>query len=167
MNRDFAKVKLIIFDFDGVFTDNMVYVNQNGEETVRCSRADGIGLAKMKELGIKLLVLSTEENKVVTERCKKLKIDCIQGCVNKKDALIEILSKMNINQSEVAFVGNDLNDLDAMKVVAFPITVSDAYPEIKEIAIWCTQRSGGNGAVREICDTIYGVLKAYGQTIYA
>lgn len=151
----FNKIHLIVFDFDGVFTDNAVYVDQNGIEGVRCSRSDGIGLSRLKEIGIDAVVLSTEENPVVSSRCKKLKVACIQGISDKKKALRYLLKKRKIDASAVAFVGNDVNDIAVMEMVGFPIAVADAYPEVLEIAKWKTVCHGGFGAVREICDTIY------------
>ena len=155
-----TQVILIIFDFDGVFTDNNVYVFEDGREAVRCSRADGIGLKKIKELNIKLLVLSTETNPVVEARCHKLKIECIQGVKDKKTVLGKYINDQNINYDQVAYIGNDINDLECIENVGLPVAVADAYPEILEKSKLILKRKGGEGAVREFCDLLYKELKS-------
>ena len=146
------RIRLIAFDFDGVFTDNMVLVFQDGTEAVRCFRSDGIGLQKLKKLGIEIVIISTEANPVVSARARKLKIPCIQDCQDKRAALNDLARKLNITWGEIAFVGNDINDLPCLESVALPIVVQDAYPEVVPTALYRTQRPGGHGAVREICD---------------
>lgn len=148
------RLRLVLFDFDGVFTDNMVYVMQDGTEAVRCSRADGIGLRRLERTGIHPMILSTEVNPVVSMRARKLQIECVQGCEDKAAALGEICRKRGIDRSAVAFVGNDLNDLACMSLVGLPIAVADAYPEVLAVARHRTLRRGGDGAVREVCDWI-------------
>ena len=104
------KIRLIAFDFDGVFTDNMVYVLQDGSEAVRCNRSDGIGLQKLKKLGIETVIISTESNPVVSARAQKLKIRCFQNCEDKRKTLENVAREIGISLDEVAFVGNDIND---------------------------------------------------------
>lgn len=146
------RIRLVAFDFDGVFTDNMVYVFENGSEAVRCSRGDGIGLQKLKQAGIELVIISTEANPVVSARARKLKIDCIQNCQDKRGALEEIAAKFGISLDQVAFVGNDVNDLPCLTVVGLPIVVRDAHPDVVPVAGYQTRSPGGHGAVREVCD---------------
>ena len=148
----FESVKLVAFDFDGVFTDNRVYVFQGGREAVVCNRSDGIGLRKLDEMGIDSIVVSTEPNPVVSERCEKLKIECHQGIENKLELLKSIVAQRGISLSQVAFVGNDINDLDCLKSVALPIVVRDAHPDVIPYALYRTVANGGAGAVREVCD---------------
>ena len=145
-------IRLIAFDFDGVFTDNTVFVSEDGTETVRCFRSDGIGLQKLKKLGIETVIISTEANPVVSARARKLKIRCIQNCQDKHAVLKDIAQEKNITLEEVAFVGNDINDLPCLECVALPIVVQDAYQDVVSIALYQTKRPGGHGAVREICD---------------
>ena len=152
-------IRLIAFDFDGVFTDNMVYVFENGAEAVRCYRSDGIGLQKLKGMGIETIIISTEANPVVSARARKLKIDCVQNCQDKRAVLEEITEKKGISLKEIAFVGNDINDLACLKCVALPIVVMDAHPDVVSIARYQTRRPGGRGAVREICDLFERTLK--------
>ena len=114
LENKFSKTKCIIFDFDGVFTDNRVYTNQHGVETVACWRSDGLGLNLLKKIGFPLWVVSSEKNKVVSMRCKKLDIPCIQGCDDKSEAIKELLRKESISLDSTAFVGNDINDESSM-----------------------------------------------------
>jgi YrbI family 3-deoxy-D-manno-octulosonate 8-phosphate phosphatase len=147
-----GRIRLLAFDFDGVFTDNMVYVFENGTEAVRCFRSDGIGLQKLKKLGIESIIISTEANPVVSARARKLKMRCIQDCQNKRAVLEKIVQEKNITLRQVAFVGNDVNDLACLQCVGLPIVVQDAYPDVLPTALYQTKRPGGRGAVREVCD---------------
>lgn len=153
------KIRLIAFDFDGVFTDNMVYVFEDGREAVRCSRGDGMGLQKLKRLGIEAIIISTEKNPVVSARAQKLKIRCVQDCPDKRAELEIITQELDISLSEVAFVGNDINDEACLTCVGMPIVVQDAHPDVLPLAHYRTQKPGGNGAVREICDLFERTLK--------
>jgi YrbI family 3-deoxy-D-manno-octulosonate 8-phosphate phosphatase len=155
-----CRIRLIAFDFDGVFTDNMVFVFQDGTEAVRCSRSDGIGLQKLRRLGIESVIISTEANPVVSTRARKLKIRCIQDCQDKRAVLEDIAHEKGITLREVAFVGNDINDLSCLECVALPIVVQDAYQDVVPTALYQTKRPGGHGAVREICDLFEKTLTA-------
>ena len=146
------KIRLIAFDFDGVFTDNMVYVSENGMEAVRCYRGDGIGLQKLKRLGIETMIISTEPNPVVSARARKLEIRCVQNCSDKRAELEKITQEMGISLAEVAFVGNDINDQACLTCVGMPIVVQDAHPDVQPLARYQTKAPGGFGAVREVCD---------------
>ncbi|MBW2412706.1 MAG: HAD hydrolase family protein [Deltaproteobacteria bacterium] len=145
-------IRLIAFDFDGVFTDNMVYVLQDGSEAVRCCRGDGIGLQKLKKMGIETVIISTEANPVVSARARKLNIRCLQDCEDKRTTLESIARKSGISLKEVAFIGNDINDLECLSRVGLPIIVNDAHQDVVSIARYQTRNPGGCGAVREICD---------------
>jgi 3-deoxy-D-manno-octulosonate 8-phosphate phosphatase (KDO 8-P phosphatase) len=153
-----SRIRLIAFDFDGVFTDNMVFVFQDGTEAVQCFRSDGIGLQKLRRLGIESVIISTEANPVVSARARKLKIRCIQDCQDKRAALEDIAREKGITLMEIAFVGNDINDLSCLECVALPIVVQDAYQDVVPAALFQTSRPGGHGAVREICDLFERVL---------
>lgn len=149
--------KLIAFDFDGVFTDNSVIVDQNGVESVRCWRSDGLGLSRLKKLDLKAIILSTEENPVVAVRSQKLQIECTHGSKNKLLDLKDIAKKSRLELNQIAYVGNDINDLECLKAVGFPIVVADAHPEVIDHCLYKTKTPGGYGAVREICDLFYQV----------
>jgi 3-deoxy-D-manno-octulosonate 8-phosphate phosphatase (KDO 8-P phosphatase) len=146
------RIRLVAFDFDGVFTDNMVYVFEDGTEAVRCNRSDGIGLQKLKKMGIETVIISTEANPVVSARARKLKIPCIQDCQDKRAVLEEMAHDQGIRLSEVAFVGNDINDLPCLDYVGLPIVVQDAHQDVMSVARYQTKHPGGHGAVREVCD---------------
>lgn len=152
--KDFRKVKLLILDFDGVMTDNKVYVNENGEEMVCCSRSDGLGIENLRKSGLSIWVLSKEKNKVVDARCKKLKIRSIQGIDDKLKALKQILKDTDISPSQVCYLGNDINDIECVKLAGFGCAVKDSHPELLKVANYVTKNKGGNGAVREICELI-------------
>jgi 3-deoxy-D-manno-octulosonate 8-phosphate phosphatase (KDO 8-P phosphatase) len=156
---NFDKLRLIVFDFDGVFTDNKVIISQEGIESVVCYRSDGMGITKLRELGMDMMILSTEKVPIAQVRAKKLKLDCIHDCENKFEKLMEIIGVKEISLKNVAFVGNDINDLECLKVVGFPVCVNDAYPEVKEVCELILDRKGGEGAVREFCDLVFNHLK--------
>ncbi len=148
-------VTLVVFDFDGVFTDNRVIVSEDGRESVICSRADGLGLAALRRLGVDSLILSTEVNPVVTARARKLGIECQQGLGDGKSAaLTRLLEERRLDARQVAYVGNDINDLDCLRQVGVGICVADAYGAVRAVARYETGRPGGQGAVREVCDLI-------------
>ena len=152
------RIRLVAFDFDGVFTDNMVYVLQDGSEAVRCNRSDGIGLQKLKKLGIETVIISTESNPVVSARAQKLKIQCFQNCEDKRQTLIDTAHEFGVSLDEIAFVGNDINDRECLTCVGLPVVVQDAHPEVISLAAYRTEADGGHGAVREICDVFEQVL---------
>ena len=152
-------IRLIAFDFDGVFTDNKVYVFQDGSEAVCCFRGDGIGLDKLKRLGIATVILSTERNPIVGVRSRKLGVRCVQGCKDKRAALGGIVQELGFSLKQVAYLGNDLNDLTCLSAVGLPMVVHDAHPDVVALALYQTQVAGGQGAVREICDLFERVLK--------
>jgi N-acylneuraminate cytidylyltransferase len=146
--------KALILDFDGVFTDNRVFVNQEGVESVACSRGDGMGIALMRKAGIPALVISTEVNPVVSARCKKLKIPFLQGINDKLSAMTSWLRQRSINVAEIAYLGNDINDLPCLEVAGLSVVPSDAHNDVKSVADLVLQRPGGYGAVRELCDIL-------------
>jgi len=158
-----GKIRLVAFDFDGVFTDNMVYVMQDGSEAVRCFRGDGIGLQKLKDLDIETIIISTESNPVVSSRARKLKIRCLQDCKDKRAALDGVVQEKGISLTEVAFVGNDINDLPCLTSVGLPIVVQDAHHEVIHLALYQTEARGGFGAVREVCDLLEQTLTTTGS----
>lgn len=153
-----ASVQLIVFDFDGVFTDNTVYVTQDGVESVCCWRSDGLGLSRLRSIGVGAFIISTEANPVVTARANKLKISCKQGVKDKATAILEICSELGISPEQTMFVGNDINDIPAFQSIGMPVAVADAYPEVYPFVLYRTEKSGGFGAVREVCDLIYHAI---------
>ena len=152
------QICLVGFDFDGVFTDNAVYVFEGSSEAVRCCRGDSIGLHKLTRLDIHAAIISTETNPVVSARSRKLGIHCVQGCGDKRTALEAIVRELDLYLSQVAFLGNDINDLPCLTCVGFPIVVLDAHPDVLVYAAYRTESSGGYDAVREVCDLFERVL---------
>ncbi len=148
-------VRVVAFDFDGVFTDNTVIVSQDGVESVRCWRGDGIGLSRLRGTGVETLIVSTEVNPVVAVRAQKLKTRCLQGIEDKAASIVAFCKERGVDPQQAAFVGNDVNDIPAFKVVGLPIAVSDASPEIFPHVLYRTVARGGYGAVREVCDLIF------------
>lgn len=146
------RLELVVFDFDGVMTDNAALVDEHGRESVRVSRADGWGIARLRDAGMPMLVLSTEENAVVAARCAKLGLECVQGVRDKASALADLLAERAIDAARVAFVGNDVNDLGCLELVGFPVAVADAHPDLLARAVLVLPRDGGDGAVRAFCD---------------
>jgi len=153
-NRDFINIKLIVYDFDGVMTDNTVSVDQKGVETVRVSRGDGLGVSEIKKLGFSQIIISTELNPVVSARASKLGIPCLQGIDNKKEALLNYCQSNDIDLKKVAYVGNDINDKNAMEIVSLTICPEDAHESIKNISKIVLSKRGGEGVARELFDMI-------------
>jgi YrbI family 3-deoxy-D-manno-octulosonate 8-phosphate phosphatase len=147
-------VALLALDFDGVMTDNRVLVDQNGDEAVWCNRGDGWGIARLKEAGIPVVVISTEVNPVVAARCRKLGIDYRQGLGAKLAALQAVVQAHGLTPGQVAYVGNDVNDLACLSWVGWPVAVADAVEEVRRCARWVTSKNGGAGAVREVADLL-------------
>ncbi len=150
------QVELVVFDFDGVMTDNRVWVDQDGREMVAANRSDSLGLSRMRRAGVEAFVLSREINPVVAARCRKLNLPYIQGETDKASALRTLLIERKIDPAKVVYVGNDINDLPCFPIVGCAVAVADALPEVCEQADLVLQQRGGHGAVREICDLIYG-----------
>jgi YrbI family 3-deoxy-D-manno-octulosonate 8-phosphate phosphatase len=152
-------VKLLVFDFDGVFTDNAVWVREDGVEMVRCSREDGMGIALLRKMGCgpELMVLSTERNPVVEARCRKLQLKVAQGVSDKAAKLRLWAQELGVTLDETGFVGNDINDRECLEIVGLPIVVADAHPSVASLGRLRTSSPGGNGAVREICDALLEV----------
>ena len=155
MNID--NIDVFVFDFDGVLTNNLVYVNQEGIESVACSRADGLAFDVLRELVKPTYILSSEKNQIVTTRANKLKIPALQGINNKVEALKEIADKEGFNLKNILYVGNDLNDYQVMKLCGFSVCPADSHPKIKEIASIVLKTNGGNGIARELLEDILGL----------
>jgi N-acylneuraminate cytidylyltransferase len=147
-----AQIRLVVFDFDGVFTDNKVVVNQDGTESVVCSREDGLGIARLLGHGIDAAVLSTETNPVVAARCRKLKVSVLQGLSNKGQALRDLASAKGLEIDQVAYVGNDRNDLDCLEIAHVALVPADAHASVRSTADIVLRSRGGHGAVREACE---------------
>jgi N-acylneuraminate cytidylyltransferase len=148
------RVAALILDFDGVFSDDKVYVFQDGREAVRCDRMDGMGIGLLKKAGLPIWVLSTEPNPVVQARATKLGIPCLHGLGDKDQALSQLLQEQGIEPAQVVYVGNDVNDLPCMALVGCAVAVADAHPAVLAQADITLEHNGGDGAIREICELI-------------
>jgi 3-deoxy-D-manno-octulosonate 8-phosphate phosphatase (KDO 8-P phosphatase) len=162
MNRSMKKIKnlepndieLIVYDFDGVMTDNRVLTIQDGTEAVFTNRSDGLAVNMIKEMGIKQMIMSLETNPVVKARAEKIGINCLQGIGDKLDVLKKYLAENNIDKNKVVFIGNELNDVAVMSYVGLPVAPADAYPEAKNVSKIILKTKGGYGVVREFFDLI-------------
>lgn len=154
------KIRFVAFDFDGVFTNNKVIVSEDGTESVVCDRSDGLGLKLLRDLKIDMAIISTEVNPVVQARARKLKLECVSGCEDKRAVLTSLLEKKGVSLEQAAFVGNDINDLESLTAVGLPVAVADAYPEVLEVSRIVLKRPGGHGAVREFCELIAGAHRS-------
>ncbi|MGW5687714.1 N-acetylneuraminate synthase family protein [Nonomuraea sp. NPDC003754] len=153
-------VDAVITDFDGVHTDDRAYVDSEGREMVLVSRSDGMGISLLRRSGVKLLVMSTEQNPVVAARARKLGVPVLQGLAEKRTVLRDWLTIEGLDPARVAYVGNDVNDLGPMSLVGWPVTVPDAHPSVKAAARVVLTRSGGDGAVRELCERVLAARPA-------
>ncbi len=155
--QQLKNTSLLVMDFDGVHTDGFVYVSDEGHESVRCSRRDSLGLNMLKRAGVKLFVISKEKNPVVLARCKKLDIECYQGIesgVGKKEILASLIEREKVSIENVVFIGDDVNDIDAILHAGIGVTVADGHEEVKNVADIVLTRNGGDHALRELCDLI-------------
>jgi N-acylneuraminate cytidylyltransferase len=148
------RVELLVLDFDGVLTDDRVWVDAEGREWVAAHRGDGWGIARLLESGCHVAVLSTETNPVVAARCKKLGIPAIQGVREKGPALAALLEERGVEREHVVYVGNDVNDLACFPIAACGVAVADAHPKVRMAADLVLRNRGGRGAVRELCDIL-------------
>jgi YrbI family 3-deoxy-D-manno-octulosonate 8-phosphate phosphatase len=147
-------IRLLLLDFDGVLTDNRVWVDQDGREMVAANRSDSLGVNLLRSAGVETMVISMETNPVVAARCRKMNIAYIQGENDKAAALKNLLTERGISQEEVVYVGNDVNDLPCFPLVGWAVAVSNSMPEVLRRADYVLKRPGGHAAVRELCDLI-------------
>jgi YrbI family 3-deoxy-D-manno-octulosonate 8-phosphate phosphatase len=147
-------IRLIVYDFDGVMTDNRVILREDGLESVVVNRQDGLAVSALKRLGLPQVIISTEANKVVSARARKLGIDVLQGVSDKNEILKRYCRRKNVPLKDVVYVGNDLNDLEAMRSVGHPVCPSDACKEIRSLAQIVLGAKGGEGVVRKLLDCI-------------
>lgn len=148
------KPKLIVYDFDGVLTDNRVWVNSDGMEWVACHRGDGWWIGEIRKLEIEQLILSTEKNPVVSARGKKLSLEVRQGIEHKGKAFAQLLEEKKLKREEVVYIGNDMNDFDCFELAGFTMCPNDSHPKILASAKCVLPEKGGNGIVRHVYDWV-------------
>jgi N-acylneuraminate cytidylyltransferase len=154
VNLKTEDIDLLVYDFDGVMTDNRVLTHENGAEAVFANRADGWGIGQLREAGFRQIILSTETNPVVSVRAKKLGIEVLQGRNDKAQDLSDYCRLQGIALSRVLYIGNDVNDLEAMQLVGFPVAPADAHPKVLALATHVTRAKGGDGVVKEISEIL-------------
>jgi len=150
------KIKLVLTDNDGVLTDTGVYFSEKGEELKRFSIRDGMGIERLrKHAGIETIIITGEESGSVKARAKKLEIkEYYLGVQKKADVLPDIIKKNNVKPENIAFIGDDANDFELMKMVGLKVTPADGMNFIKEIADYICINKSGNGAFRELAELI-------------
>jgi YrbI family 3-deoxy-D-manno-octulosonate 8-phosphate phosphatase len=150
------KIDLIICDFDGVITDNRVWVDQDGTEFVAAYRSDSIGVQALRTIGVEVMILSSEPNRVVEARARKMGVQVVHGVGihDKGRVMRDILEQKNLRAENVVYVGNDVNDLPCFEVAGWSVAVADAYPEVIRAADHVLSKPGGHGALRELCDLV-------------
>ena len=149
-----GKVDLLVLDFDGVLSDNRVWVDENGREQIASDRADSLGLFFLRQAGIAALVISMETNPVVAARCRKMNVPFLQGINDKASVLSQYLAERSINPQSVVYLGNDVNDLPCFPLVACAVAVADSLPAVLRQADLVLSHRGGHAAVRELCDLL-------------
>jgi len=149
-----ARVRLAVYDFDGVMTDNRVITDQDGRESVAANRSDGLAVGMIRRLGVDQCILSTEANPVVRARADKIGLPCVHGVGDKASVLIGLAGERSVSLSDVLYVGNDVNDRDAMGLAGFKAAPADAHAEILALADYVTEAAGGAGVIRELHDVL-------------
>ena len=142
--------KVIFTDFDGCLTDDRVWLNQDGEEFVAANRKDGLAINRLKALGIRVVITSAETNKVVTARATKLGIEALQGLLDKVEAIENYISRNNLTWKDSWYIGNDVNDLGAIRKAKFSICPSDAVKAVKKEVDLKLKTKGGYGVLSEL-----------------
>jgi len=155
LDRLLESVRLAVFDFDGVFTDNRVWTNEHGDESVVCWRGDGFGLRRLDEVGVGYVIVSSEASAVVGARARKLGVACVQSVPDKLVVLREQAGARGVSLEQTAYLGNDINDSECLRAVGLPVVPADAWPEVVPLARWVLTRRGGEGCVREFCDGVW------------
>ena len=150
-----SQVKLLALDVDGILTDGGLYYTESGEELKKFNVKAGQGLVVLQKMGIRVAIISGSDSKATLHRAKKLNIKYVYISVEDKLSILKNLcQELNIGLSQVAYMGDDLTDESILSVVGYPITVPDAIQKVKSLTLYTTQKLGGKGAVREVCDLI-------------
>ena len=150
-------IQALVFDFDGVLTNNLVIVGQDGRESVTCSRSDGLAFDLFRKLKKPVYILSTEKNPVVAARAKKLKVKVFQGVNNKADAIKKFAERYEFDLKNILYIGNDVNDYNAMKLCGYSACPSDSHEIIRSNSTIILQTKGGCGVARELVEDIFKI----------
>jgi N-acylneuraminate cytidylyltransferase len=144
------KPKILLTDFDGCLTDDRVWLNQDGEEFVAANRKDGLAVKRLKNLGIQVVITSTETNKVVLARGTKMGVEVLQGLADKAESIDQYLKQKNLSWNDVWYIGNDVNDLGAINKAKLSISPADAVKKIRRTVDIVLKTNGGRGILSEI-----------------
>jgi len=155
-NKNYSDIKLLLSDVDGVLTDAGMYYSENGDELKKFNTYDGMGFQLIQKMGIKVGILTKEDRQLNQARAKKLKLDFdFHGIHDKLSQLDELLKKLNLNYSQVAYVGDDVNDIEVLKKVGFAFCPSSSIPEVLQLEnVHVLNKGGGQGAIREVYNLI-------------
>ena len=161
-----SRIKLLISDVDGVLTDGAIYKSDSGDEFKKFNVTDGSGVAMARAAKLKVALISGRYSKTTEIRAKELRIENVyNGTLNKLEPFTELKQKYNLNDNEIAYIGDDIIDLPVMYKVAVPIAVNNAINLVKEIAVYTTSKNGGDGAFREAIDWILHVQERYEEAL--
>jgi YrbI family 3-deoxy-D-manno-octulosonate 8-phosphate phosphatase len=144
------KPKILFTDFDGCLTDDRVWLNQDGEEFVAANRKDGLAVKRLKNLGIQVVITSTETNKVVLARGNKMGVEVLQGLADKAESIDQYLKQKNLSWNDVWYIGNDVNDLGAIEKAKLSISPADAVKKVRKTVDIVLKTNGGRGILSEI-----------------
>ena len=142
--------KIIFTDFDGCLTDDRVWLNQDGEEFVAANRKDGLAVKRLKNLGIEVVIASTETNKAVLARGNKMGVEVLQGLADKAEAIEQYLKQKELSWNDVWYIGNDVNDLGAIERANLSLSPADAVKKVRKTVDMVLQTNGGSGILSEI-----------------
>lgn len=148
------KPKILFTDFDGCLTDDRVWLNQDGEEFVAANRKDGLAVKRLKNLGIQVVITSTETNKVVFARGTKMGVEVLQGLADKAESIDQYLKQKNLSWNDVWYIGNDLNDLGAIEKAKLSISPADAVNRVRNAVDVILKTNGGYGVLSEIASLL-------------
>lgn len=149
------KIKLVIFDVDGVLTDGSLFFGDDGQEYKAFYSRDGLGIKLLQRTGVEVGIITARNSKLVNHRMENLGIKHLyQGRLDKIAAFDDLIAKLNVSPEETAYAGDDVIDLPVMKKVGLAIAVQDAHPFVKKHAHWITEHNGGRGAARDVCELI-------------
>jgi 3-deoxy-D-manno-octulosonate 8-phosphate phosphatase (KDO 8-P phosphatase) len=152
-----AGLKLVVFDVDGVFTDGRIWLGSDGTEFKAFSVRDGVGVKALLSAGLEVAIISGRSSPAVDRRMAELGVrHVVQGCSDKAPALRQVIERLGLEPSHVAYLGDDIPDLPAMRIAALPAAVKEAPAEVRALAAWISSAPGGQGAVREFCEFLLG-----------
>ena len=160
------KIKLMIFDVDGVLTDGKLYFSNNGEESKAFNSKDGLGIKMLLTVGIEVAIITGRKSTIVARRARELGIKHLyQGQVTKLAAFNELVEQLQVNKSEVAYMGDDINDIPVLQQVGLSVAPQDALEYVQQQASFITSKAAGHGAARQVCDLLLQAQDKWQQAL--